>query len=321
MVVSLKDYIEHYADSKVQNFLSEMFRNYTVLFVGYGLAELEVLDHIIRSNESLRSGKAQPRHYLLYAHRSTELVQKQFIEQFFRHQCGVCVLPYCIDSKGFVELVEVFKAWSPELDVRDPTLLDLQAHIDRYVAAPSPLNRESAVRLVQKRPELAPYFVNSLKDLAWFDELEATGFFDVANSPAVTVVESEKGKVYQAEGWPALRYLEHVSSAVSGERAKRVAELVRSVTADSQARGLRNWRTLWSLATIFSQLPLDVIEAADIDMARAWLGEAVEANVVGQELGEKLLNRLLDSTEPVHGEMALALVDALTMLRRSKESM
>ena len=35
MVVSLKDYIEHYADGRVQDFLSEMFKNYTVLFVGF----------------------------------------------------------------------------------------------------------------------------------------------------------------------------------------------------------------------------------------------------------------------------------------------
>lgn len=67
MVVSLKDYIEHYADPRVQAFLSAMFKNHTVLFVGYGLAELEVLDQIIRSNESLRTGTAEPRHFLLYA--------------------------------------------------------------------------------------------------------------------------------------------------------------------------------------------------------------------------------------------------------------
>lgn len=82
MVVSLKDYIEHYADERVQAFLAEMFRNYTVLFVGYGLAELEVLDYIVRSNESLKSKVVEPRHYLLYPCRSTEHVQTRFIERF-----------------------------------------------------------------------------------------------------------------------------------------------------------------------------------------------------------------------------------------------
>ncbi len=163
MVVSLKDYIEHYADERVQAFLSAMFKNHTVLFVGYGLAELEVLDHIIRSNESLRTEKAEPRHFLLYAHRSTESVQTGFIKHFFRDQCGVYVIPYCIDAKGHQEVVEVFKGWSPELDVRDPTTLDLQSHLDRCVASPTAVSREAALRLIRNRPELASYFVNSLK--------------------------------------------------------------------------------------------------------------------------------------------------------------
>jgi hypothetical protein len=97
----------------------------------------EVLDHIIRSNESLRTAAVEPRHYLLYAHRSTESVQTKFIEHFFRDQCGVRVIPYCIDAKGYTEVVELIKAWSSELDVRDPTTLDLQTHLDRYVASPS----------------------------------------------------------------------------------------------------------------------------------------------------------------------------------------
>ncbi|MFM0143508.1 SIR2 family protein [Paraburkholderia sp. RL18-085-BIA-A] len=316
MVVSLKDYIAHYADGRVQAFLSEMFRNYTVLFVGYGLAELEVLDHIVRSNESLTKGAAEERHFLLYAHRSTESVQTQFMKHFFRDQCGVQVIPYCIDSKGYQELVEVFKAWNPELDVRDPTILDFQTRLDRYVAAPTQDNRGSAMRLVQKHLELVAYFINSLKDVVWFTDLDTAGYFDIEHSPGVKVIETERGPTYQADGWPALRYLELIAAFVSGAQAVRVADIVRSISSDAQRRGVDNWRTWWSLATILSRLPLEVIAEADIAMTRYWLGGQFEANMVGQELGQKLLPRLLDSSEPNHWEHALSLVDALSMLRR-----
>lgn len=315
MVVSLKDYIEHYADERVQNFLTEMFKNYTVLFVGYGLAELEVLDHIIRSNDLLKVGVVEPRHYILYAYRSTESVQTQFIERFFREQCGVQVIPYCIDAKGYQELVEVFRSWCPELDVRDPTILDLQAHLDRYVTTPAPSQRESALSLVQKWPELTAYFINSLKDVAWFDDLEAAGFFGVDHNPEVKIVDGEKGQMYQADGWPALRYLEHIAPLVRGDMAKRVAEIVRAITDNARQRDLDNWRTWWSLATIMSHLPLDVITEADIDMARSWLMSRFEANMVGHDLGEKLLPRLLDSDEPENWQKAMLLVDTLSMLK------
>ena len=234
MVVSLKDYIEHYANPRVEAFLSAMFKNHTVLFVGYGLAELEVLDHIIRSNESPRTGTAQPRHFLLYAYRSTESVQTRFIEHFFRDQCGVCVVPYCIDAKGYQEVVEVFKGWNSELDVRDPTTLDLQSHLDRCIASHTAVNRDAALRLVRKWPELASYFVNSLKDAAWFSDLDSAGFFNVEHSPKVKVLESERGAMRQAEGWAALRYLEQIAASAQGDQATRIAGIVRTISSDAQ---------------------------------------------------------------------------------------
>lgn len=320
MVVSLKDYIKHYADPRVQAFLSAMFKNHTVLFVGYGLAELEVLDHIIRSNESLRTGTAEPRHFLLYAYRSTASVQTRLIENFFRDQCGVCVVPYCIDAKGYQEVVEVFKDWNSGLDVRDPTTLDLQSHLDRCIASPTAVNREAALRLVKNRSELASYFVNSLKDTAWFKDLDSAGFFNMEHSPKVKVIESERGAMHQAEGWPALRYLEQIAASAQGDQATRIVGIVRTISSDAQQRGLDNWRTWWSLATVLSQLPLDVLTDLDVDMIRSWLASRFESNMVGQELGEKLLPRLLDSSEPANWHRAMLLVDALSMVRRNGES-
>lgn len=317
MVVSLRDYIEHYADERVRTFLAEMFRSHTVLFVGYGLAELEVLDHIIRANETaVGAGGGEPRHFILYAHRSSEAAQKTFIERFFREQCGVRVIPYCIDAKGYGELVDVFRTWAPELDVRDPSLLDLQAHLDRCVAdGAASSQRQSAIRSVLKTPELTAYFMNSLKDPVWFEDLDEAGFFEAKHSPGVKVVQEEKGTMYQAEGWPALRYLEHIAPLVTTERAKRIADILRSVSVDAKQRNLDNWRTWWSLATILSKLPLDVISDSDIELARTWLLGRFEANMVGHELGGRLLPRLLDSSDAANWRKALALVDALSTLR------
>jgi SIR2-like domain len=320
MVVSLKDYIEHYADARVDTFLRAMFKNHTVLFVGYGLAELEVLDHIIRANESLGTGKVEPRHFLLYAYRSTESVQKGFIEHFFRDQCGVCVIPYCIDEKGYPEVVEVFRVWNSELDVRDPTTLDLQSHVDRYVATPTEVNREAALRLVKRWPGLAAYFVNSLKEIVWFGDVDSAGFFDVEHSPKVTLVEGESGPVFQAEGWPALRYLEQIAMSAQGDQATRVVGIVRAITSDAKQRGLDNWRTWWSLATILSQLPLEVLTDSDIEMVRAWMAGRFDSNMVGQELGERLLPRLLESSDPGNWQRAMLLVDALSAVRSTRKS-
>jgi hypothetical protein len=316
MVVSLKDYIGHYADARVQTFLADMFRNYTVLFVGYGLAELEILDHIIRSNEAVLDGsKREPRQFLLYAHRSSEQAQTTFIRRFFNEQCGVEVIPYCIDAKGYGELGNVFRTWAPELDVRDPTLLDRQAQLDRCVAGGAPTQRDAAIRAVLKNPELTAYFINSLKDPIWFRDLADAGFFDRRHSPAVKELQGEQGTMFQADGWPALRYLEHIAPLADSNTAAEIIEIVRSISADSAKRKIDNWRTWWSLATIMSRLPLEVIQESDVQMARMWLLSRFEANMVGHELGGTLLPRLLDSPDPTNWPKALALVDALSTPR------
>ncbi|CAN7367553.1 hypothetical protein LJR230_002066 [Trinickia sp. LjRoot230] len=149
---------------------------------------------------------------------------------------------------------------------------------------------------------------------------DRAGFFNVEHSPKVKVVESERGTMYQAEGWPALRYLEQIAASARGDQATRIAGIVRAISSDAQQRGLDNWRTWWSLATILSQLPLDVVTDQDVDMIRSWLAGRFESNMVGQELGEKLLPRLLDSSEPENWHRAMMLVDALSMARRTGES-
>lgn len=315
MVVSLKDYIEHYADPKVQEFLTAMFKNYTVLFVGYGLSELEILDYIIRSNESLREAASEPRHFLLYAHRSIEMVQTGFIEQFFRDQCGVGVLKYCIDTKGYQEVVQVFKEWSLELEVRDPTILDLQSLLDKYIAIPTIVNQEAALRLVHKRDELIPYFINSLKGATWFDALDKSDYFSVKHSPEVKIVNDGDGTSYISNGWPALKYIESITHLVDDEQAKRIIEIVRAITLDAQQRAIANWRTWWTLANILSGLPLALILESDIDLVKIWVSGRFNSNMVGHELGTKLLPRLLESHEQVNWTKALKLIDVLSMLR------
>lgn len=316
MVVSLRDYIEHYADEGVRTFLAEMFRH-TVLFVGYGLAELEILDHIIRAYKAPAGTLTEePRHFILYAYRSSENAQTTFISRFFKEQCGVQVIPYCIDAKGYGELVDVFRSWASKLDVRDPTLLDLQAHLDRCVAEEvMHSQRQSAIKLVMKKPELTAYFLNSLKSPIWFDDLETAGFFQTKHSPGVKSVQQSEGTMYQADVWPALRYLENIASHIAPNKAERIAAILRSVDSDAKQRKLDNWRTWWSLATILSRLPLEIINESDIELTRTWLLGRFEASMVGHELGQKLLPRLLDSSDTINSKKALKLVDVLTTLR------
>ena len=45
LVFTASEYHKRYIDESFINFLKEVFKNYTVLFIGYGLAEFELLDY------------------------------------------------------------------------------------------------------------------------------------------------------------------------------------------------------------------------------------------------------------------------------------
>ena len=128
-------------------------------------------------------------------------------------------------------------------------------------------------------------------------------------------VKTDQGTLHQADGWPALRYLEQIA-AVPGKHAQRIAKIVRAISADAQARQRDNWRTAWSLAAIFSRLPLDVILDDDFQMARSWLVSRFDNTVAGNELGTGLLPRLLDSADSGRWHQAMLLVDAMTTVKQ-----
>lgn len=66
LVFTVDQYLERYSTTRKENekfisFLTEIFSNYVVLFIGYGVSEFELLDYIIvKTNTANR-----PRHFLL----------------------------------------------------------------------------------------------------------------------------------------------------------------------------------------------------------------------------------------------------------------
>jgi hypothetical protein len=61
LIFTKNKYIEAYASQVFIDFIDNIFANYTVLFVGYGLNEFELLDRIIKSIGPVN----EPQHFFL----------------------------------------------------------------------------------------------------------------------------------------------------------------------------------------------------------------------------------------------------------------
>ena len=113
MVITLVDYMNHYYETsfKVVSFLQELFNKYTVLFVGYGLEEYEILEFMI--NKIPRTEK-NISHFILYPFFKSQKKIVKFQKKYFLSM-GIELIPYYIDKFGHSSLVYLMREWSRQI--------------------------------------------------------------------------------------------------------------------------------------------------------------------------------------------------------------
>jgi hypothetical protein len=107
IILTLKDYLEHYRDTEKgkngKSFLKQVF-NKTFLFIGLGLKEFEIIQHIQKPSNNTN-------HYLLLGVSNHE---KCILEQYINYYKILNIEPvfYSISDNGYHQLEYVLKAWS-----------------------------------------------------------------------------------------------------------------------------------------------------------------------------------------------------------------
>jgi hypothetical protein len=120
MILTTQDYIRHYAndrmigdsskENRVLTFLENLFKHKTVLFVGYGLEELEILEYVILKARHLRtSGQPEAKHYLLQGFFSHQQGLVRSLKQYYLRECGIQLIPFLRDQRDWAQLLEVIK--------------------------------------------------------------------------------------------------------------------------------------------------------------------------------------------------------------------
>ena len=122
MVVSTKDYLQHYDDKNVQHFLSELFDKYTILFIGYGLEEAEILEHILRRGSADKT--ADRRRFLLQGYFNSQNLLYKSMHQYYEKSFGVHLLGFTRDHNDYKQQEEIIKNWADKLEIRKPELTE-----------------------------------------------------------------------------------------------------------------------------------------------------------------------------------------------------
>ena len=125
MVITTIQYLEHYSSHRIDGsgdhenpfltFLESLFRLKNVLFIGYGLNELEILEYVFQKGiQRQLVSDEEPRHYVLQGFFSHEVELARSLESYYR-QFGIGLLTFSRDERDWNQLAEVIEYFVQEI--------------------------------------------------------------------------------------------------------------------------------------------------------------------------------------------------------------
>jgi len=130
LIFTVGGYLKRYTDSEYGKFLEEIFTKYTVLFLGYGMSEFELMDYLFTSIQGTRK-----RHYFLKDYFTHEQRIYEFDQMYF-NDLGVDLIPYAKDELGFNQLPKIIDQWVQEIKSKTLVLSTNYDDIDEALGNP-----------------------------------------------------------------------------------------------------------------------------------------------------------------------------------------
>lgn len=128
MIVTTKDYLDHYVSEQVPKFLSHLFSSKTVLFLGYGLEETEILEYVLKSSD--QTGEAQKRLFILQGFFNAEEPLFKKLMDYYEESFNAQLIVFPRDHEDYAQQRAIIKKWVDELDFKDLALADKLAALE-----------------------------------------------------------------------------------------------------------------------------------------------------------------------------------------------
>jgi hypothetical protein len=142
MVLTTPHYVTHSAndrwfggasgENKVLTFLDNLFQRRTVLFVGYGLDELEILEYIIVKRRPSGTSVGEIKHFMLQGYFSHEQELMTNLS-FYYADFGIQLIPFLRDHKDWDQLIDVLDDFARKAPASDPMKLQTLADMEKLL--------------------------------------------------------------------------------------------------------------------------------------------------------------------------------------------
>jgi len=173
-------------------------------------------------------------------------------------------------------------------------------------------NQRSALNRALKHPEFLPRLYRKVEGLHWLDVFTEASLLEPGCNPPPKPAKDEG--FFQIPVWPITEYLVKTSPLLkepdNREYAIKFRNLLRNVTKYSKKEGFGNYRTWWQFAKVIRNIPVELLEDEDIELVRYWITDKFERGIIGETLGEWLLD-LFEINNVKANNISLKLLDSL----------
>ncbi len=237
LVFTTKQYLERYQERHFREYLNAVFTRKTVLFIGYGMSEFELLDILIQKSSS------NIQHFILAPYFTYEQPIADAMKEYYS-QLGIEQVAYFKDEKGYSFLADILDEWGLKIKLKSD-LLSRGLLLTRELVKLDPsitAIKEEALQLVKSNHLIEKEFFANLTsqtqyDIDWLVALEGSECFDpkFRNHPPSPSNEGDGRTYYSAVPWFGFRRLLEIAQANPENELVRnmLARVVRATILDT----------------------------------------------------------------------------------------
>jgi hypothetical protein len=279
LVFTVDQYLDRYNSEDFVSFLNNLFMNFTVVFIGYGLDEYEVLDHLFESAKYKNS--AELKHFFLKAYFSYEKYLLR-ADQLYFNRMGVNVIGYEKDENGYAELYNILRDWEKETRLSTSLLIDRCDEIEEKIPlVETDKEINELMKLVETRTSYWQHFLATLsKNIIYIPKfipyLIANGYFDITKNPP-TIPAEDNPDFLSIPYWNILDYFLLIKNYLRQKVDHHVVLQLKEILLPliSKSSHIDNYHTDRVLIELIFSFPEEYIE----DLFIEYLHVALSSNV------------------------------------------
>ena len=156
LIFTVEQYFKAYGSKEFTRFLNKLFSK-TVLFVGYGLGEFELLEYMFRNIDT-----SKKRFFYLTGYFTSEKSLCSF-EQLYFNQLGIQLIPFSKDRIGNIQLDYILEDWVEQMLNTTNVLQANFAYIDEALRIPNKKNISKVIQKMKNDENYKKYFFSQVE--------------------------------------------------------------------------------------------------------------------------------------------------------------